>query len=153
MVLWTDTINNADMVGALNDLVHLNYDVMAACEVAREKVSGEELATLFDELNTMHERHIEMLAEQVRVLGGAPVDGTDWRQWATRGRAGLAAVGGDAQVISAMQTNEDKLYQAYKKAIQECRGSDEVVRVINDVLDEGQDLRGSLNAAADDGRG
>lgn len=148
MVLWTDAISNAQMVDALNNLVRLNYNALAGCDTALDKVSDRGHQSLLDELKAMHDRHIWMLGEQVRVLGGAPVEEKDWRQWFDRSRVAMAAMGSDQKILAAMQANEDKLVEACKEAIQQCRASDELVAVVNDVLDEGRDPRNRLAEAA-----
>lgn len=151
MVAFIKPISNAQMVDALNDLIHLNFDLAASCGKAIDHSSDSEQRELSGMLKAMHERHAELLGEQVRVLGGAPVSGQDWRQWVTRSKVRLAAMGKDGNLLSALQANEDKLQDAYREAIGRFAASEEMVDVINDVIDDGNDLREKLKQAS--GRG
>lgn len=142
MVDFTKVINNEDMVQALNDLIHLNYDVKSGYDKALEKVSDADQDARLRQLKEMHERHIRQLGETVRVLGGSPAEGEDWRQLVIQGRTMFA--GGDSGQLSAMHTNEQKLKDAYMDTLDRYKASGEIVEVINQVIDDGSDLRAWL---------
>lgn len=151
MPVFTKPINNAQMVDALNDLIRQNYDLMAGYNTALEQQSDADQRAQLEELKSMHERHVGLIIDRVRMLGGAPVGEDDRQHWMTQGKTMLARLGKDRDLWGAMQSNEEALREAYGKVIDEFKVSDEVVDLINQVLDDGRELRSRLAAAA--GRG
>lgn len=148
MAVFTKPVNNAQMVDALNDLIRLNFDVVSGYDKALDQLSDADQRKLFEALKAMHERHAHIIAERVRALGGAPVDGKDWRQWVAQGKTLLAQLGTDHGLWRAMQSNENTLREAYGKAVDEFKVSNDVVAVVNQVLDDGREPIGRLEKEA-----
>jgi hypothetical protein len=147
MVDFTKAVNNEQMVEALNDLIDLNYDVMTGYDKALEKNSG--LRSRLGELRDMHDRHIRQLAESVRILGGAPVEGGSGHGRGSPGKTLLAGMGKKKEgSLALMQSNEEKLKEAYIRTVDQYRASDEIVEVVNQVLDDGRELRTWLEQEA-----
>lgn len=144
MVAFIKPISNAQMVEALNDLIHLNYDLATSYDTAVNQSPNPDQRERLSELKAMHGRHIDMLANQVRVLGGAPVSGQDWRQWVMRSKVRLAAMGKGEKLLSVVQANEESLQGAYREVLGQFAASEEMVDVINNVVDDGRDLREEL---------
>ncbi len=135
MVDFTKPVNNAQMVKHLNVLIRFNLDVVAYYE--RELESRIAEIQFLNKLKNLHKKHADLIADTVRLLGGAPGSGGDnpyWLGMRTHWFYKLLPGGAMDEVTRA----EDRLQRRYLKALREpaVRASLECVEVINQALEE-----------------
>lgn len=145
MVDFTQQINNGDMVKGLNSLINRNMDLYASydSELSTALVDETHYAVLH-ELRDLHEQHARLIGDTVRLLGGAPDYEQDAHRWVTKGRALLAHLGDDTEVLQVVQSEEERLQQAYLSCIEALKASPESVAVINQAREELEPIMGRL---------
>lgn len=136
MVDFTKSISNEQMVNGLKKLIRLNQSVVAKCNLAKRHTTDPRAHKRLIEHSQLHERHVAMLADSIRFLGGAP-----GHQEPQAMKAWLSAASSNSNaLISAVKVEEDKLYQAYLEELEALKASDEVVDVINRAILETRNL-------------
>ncbi len=106
------------IVKVLNSLIHLDFDAIRAYEAAVKRLDDHEAASNLADFQRDHERHVEVLQQHVRNLGGEPADGADVMRVLTEGMVVLrGGIEGDHGIMSAMKLNEDKTNAAYEAAL------------------------------------
>jgi DNA-binding ferritin-like protein len=112
-------------VGALNQLVALERDMIAALEAARGRLPGEDRGQL-DQLLADHAGRLPVLEDQVRELGGRPPDPGQQAEL-PHDAAHIATVGDDREAVRALADDHEALADAYREALA-LPGGDEDVR-------------------------
>jgi uncharacterized protein (TIGR02284 family) len=118
-----ESIDTRKTITLLNDLIHLDYDAVAAYQAAitrlTDRADQAQLLRFMDD----HLRHIGDLAFIVRENGGAPVTEADFKMVLTKGKVVIAGLRGDKAILEAMKSNEDATNAAYERALREPLGS------------------------------
>lgn len=147
MVDFTKSINNEQMVEALNVLIRHNEEVLASCRAAREESESNNSRRL-TELEQVHLRHTERLGDSIRLLGGSPVRSDDEPSLMHKAKTALSEFGTRSSGLKALSKREDQLTRDYVKTVDRYRASDEIVAVVNQLLDESKPLREWLEQEA-----
>ncbi|RYF45708.1 MAG: DUF2383 domain-containing protein [Cytophagaceae bacterium] len=106
-----------DLGQMLNSLIELDYDAVAAYEVAVDKMQTQAYKERMREFMGDHQRHIIDLKPHAAHLGVNVASGPDMKQYLTTGKVVLAQLAGDRAILYAMQSNEDDTNTAYERAI------------------------------------
>lgn len=110
--------DSKDIISDLNDLIHLDYDAIAAYKSAIGRLDNAAYKEKLAEFLSDHERHVEVLTKVVRDEGGtAPTEG-DFKQILTQGKVVLADLLGDTAILKAMKANEKVTNAKYKEAVE-----------------------------------
>lgn len=107
------------IVSDLNDLIHLDYDAIAAYQSVIERLDNAEHKAQLTEFMGDHKRHVEELGKVVRSEGGtAPSEG-DAMKILTKGKVVIAGLAGDKAILKAMRVNEEVTNTKYEDAVEE----------------------------------
>ncbi len=106
----------SDLVRALNSLIELDFDAIAAHDAAIDRVSGIDDKNQLGGFRADHERHTRDLAQHVVKLGGKAKEKGDAKAMLTKGKVVIAGLANEKAVFVAMKTNEDDTNQAYENA-------------------------------------
>jgi uncharacterized protein (TIGR02284 family) len=120
-----------EVIDMLNNLIHLDFDAIAAYESAIDRLDHAEAKTTLIEFKNDHERHTRELGTLVRNLGGEPSMQSDAKSLLTQGKVVLRGLTGDSGILKAMKSNEDETNEAYEQALD--RG--DMTANIRDVLE------------------
>jgi len=102
--------------GLISDLIHLEYDAIAAYDTTIGKLQNptfKERVAEFKEDHLRHLRELRTLAETDKFI---PPEGGDYKQMLTTGKVKVAAMMGDKAILQTMKTNEDDTVTAYERA-------------------------------------
>jgi uncharacterized protein (TIGR02284 family) len=108
-----EMIDRRRTVALLNDLIHVDFDAVAAYEAAIDRLH---LVNDKDQLGRFmadHRRHIVDLTPIVIENGGRAVSAADYKEVLTKGRVVIAGLMGERAVLEAMKSNEDATNAAY----------------------------------------
>ncbi|HVE79775.1 MAG TPA: ferritin-like domain-containing protein [Gemmatimonadaceae bacterium] len=112
-----DTLKESKLVAQLNDLLQLDYDSIAAYEVAIKALQSPSYQGTVRRFRADHERHITELTQLIRERGGIPIElphlPTGLFKLAVQ-QAG--ALGGDKAVLLAFKANERQARDKYRRA-------------------------------------
>jgi uncharacterized protein (TIGR02284 family) len=106
----------ADVKDLLYQLVELDFDAVAAYDAAIVRLKDGEAKSELEGFKRDHERHVQEVSEQLRLLGGDPPRGPDAKRVLTQGKVVIAGLMGDRAILMAMKTNEDDTNTAYERA-------------------------------------
>ncbi len=110
-----------DPATLLAALIALDYDAIAAYQVAIDRLEHRECRERFKQFRADHERHVRDLGHLLRSMNVEPPSGADIKQILTAGRVLLSdIVGGDRAILEAMMTNEEESNCAYENAASHC---------------------------------
>ena len=110
-----------DPATLLAALIALDYDAIAAYQVAIDRLDHRECREHFKHFRDDHERHVRDLGHLLRSMNVEPPSGADIKQILTAGRVLLSdIVGGDRAILEAMMTNEEESNCAYQNAVSHC---------------------------------
>jgi uncharacterized protein (TIGR02284 family) len=130
MVTLVGTESNARTL--IYDLILLDYDAIAAYDVAIAGLSDQAHRRALSAFREDHVRHTQNLPPLLRQLGGeAPREG-DMKQLLTTGKVAMGALLGDRAILEAMRTNENDTNTAYARAIEH----EDVTPEIRQVLEQ-----------------
>jgi uncharacterized protein (TIGR02284 family) len=106
---------HGDMKAVLHQLIELDFDAVEAYQAAIDRLKDTEAKQALSGFKRDHERHVQEVGEQLRLLGGEPPTGPDLKRVLTQGKVVIASVMGDRAILSAMKTNEDDTNTAYER--------------------------------------
>lgn len=111
--------DSKQIISDLNDLIHLDYDAIAAYQSAIERLDSAEYKAKLTDFMGDHNRHVEELGKVVRSEGGtAPTEG-DAMKILTKGKVVIAGLAGDEAILKAMRANEEVTNTKYEDAVEE----------------------------------
>jgi rubrerythrin len=102
----------------LHDLISLDYDAIAAYEVAIKGLSKDEHRHALSAFREDHLRHTKNLAPYLQQLGGEVPRSGDTKELLTTGKVAMGSLFGDKAILRAMRTNEDDTNTAYARAVE-----------------------------------
>lgn len=106
------------MEDLLHDLIHLDYDAIAAYQAAIDRLEDSGAKQALTGFRRDHEDHIRNLTPYLEALGGkVPADG-DMKQVLTKGKVVVAGLIGDKAILMAMRLNEEDTNTAYERAVE-----------------------------------
>lgn len=130
-------MNQSKLIKELNNLIALDFDAIAAYESAVKHLENLEYKTTLDRFKLDHNRHVDALSRIVREMGGDPANGADVKVILTQGKVIIANLfGNDMAILKAMKINEDVTNLAYEKATAEMHGSDELMLLLANHLED-----------------
>jgi uncharacterized protein (TIGR02284 family) len=103
-------------VTLLNDLIHIDYDAIAAYKAAIARLHQASDKEQLGRFLADHRRHVVDLTPLVVENGGQAVTEADFKEVLTKGRVVIAGLMGDRAILEAMKSNEDDTNAAYGKA-------------------------------------
>jgi ElaB/YqjD/DUF883 family membrane-anchored ribosome-binding protein len=103
----------AEVLDALNDLLQLDHDAIAAYDVAIEKLEDRDHASQIAGFRRDHERHIRELNELVLRLGGTPKNEPHLTGPFKTAMQSLGGLAGDKGLLLAWRTNELQVRTKY----------------------------------------
>lgn len=130
MVDATSAIDRDTIVDQLNQLIHLDFDAIAAYEAAIDRLNSPHYQQSLSGFRDDHKRHTQDLAQCVRRLGGTPATSADFKKVLTKGLVVIAGLGNDHSILEAMHTNENQTNALYEKALQKLAGEPEVAELL-----------------------
>jgi uncharacterized protein (TIGR02284 family) len=107
----------ADARTLLYNLIVLDYDAIAAYDVAIAGLSDEKHRRALTSFRDDHVRHTQNLPPLLRQVGGEVPHEGDLKQLLTTGKVAMGSLLGDKAILQAMRTNEDDTNTAYGRAI------------------------------------
>lgn len=125
-----------DVIDCLNDLIHLDFDAIAAYRAAIDRISDTTSKRQLGEFMRDHERHTQNLGDCVRSLGGTPATSGDVKQVLTKGKVVMANLAGDKAILKAMKSNEDQTNEKYEKALKRSDFSPQVRTILEQNLSD-----------------
>jgi uncharacterized protein (TIGR02284 family) len=112
-----ESLDTAELIEALNDLIQLDFDAVKAYEQAIERIDERPVRSDLELFKVDHERHIADLSQVVRDLGGVPeAAGRDLKGVLLEGLTALRSVTGTVGALKAMRMNEKLTNKSYAKA-------------------------------------
>lgn len=111
-------IDTKEVISDLGDLIHLEYDAIAAYRSAIERLDTADYKAKLTEFLGDHERHIEELGNAVRDEGATPPTEGDAKKILTKGKVVLADLAGDKAILTAMKANEAVAKTKYEDAVE-----------------------------------
>jgi rubrerythrin len=102
--------------GLISDLIHLEYDAIAAYDTTIEKLENPTFKERIAEFKEDHLRHLRELQSLATASKINPPSGGDYKQMLTTGKVKVAAMMGDKAILQTMKTNEDDTVTAYERA-------------------------------------
>lgn len=119
------------LADALNQLLELDFDAIAAYRTAIERLKDERDGQQLAAFRADHERHTRELTQLLERLGHVPSSGPDLKQILTKGKVVLGSFVGDAALLLAMRTNEDDTNRAYERIV----ARQDVSKEMRDILE------------------
>lgn len=116
MTTWIGT--QLSLEKTINGLIELDYDAVAAYEVAIEHFKHQQYKEQMREFMRDHQRHIMDLKAAASHVCEHVASGPDLKQYLTMGKVQLAQLGGDRSILWAMLSNEEDTNSAYERAVQ-----------------------------------
>ncbi len=110
------TENAKETVKHLNSLIALNYDLAMACQASIDRLDGVPDQAQVRSFMADHRRHVLDLVPFVREYQGEPVAEADRRSLLAKGKVLVVGLLGVHAVLEALESNEEKVVEAYHKA-------------------------------------
>jgi uncharacterized protein (TIGR02284 family) len=102
------TQNSSDDVKCLNGFLQNELSAVETYGQCLEKIDDAQISTSLADLQSSHQRRVQLLREKIRELGGTPKDSSGlWGSFAKLVEGG-AKVFGDKSAISALEEGEDR---------------------------------------------
>ncbi|AZL16248.1 DUF892 family protein [Rickettsiales endosymbiont of Stachyamoeba lipophora] len=125
------------LIGALKDLVELDYDAVEAYEAAINRLENAEYRKKMTEFMDDHKRHIKDVTELLRKHGeNAPTGPDSTKQWLVKGKVVLANLVGDKTILTAMHSNEIDTNKAYARMLEREDLFDDAVNILKRGLED-----------------
>jgi rubrerythrin len=102
----------------LRDLILLDYDAIAAYDVAIKGLSNDEYRRRLSAFRNDHVQHTRNLAPYLQQLGGDVPESGDMKELLTTGKVAMGSLLGDKAILQAMRSNEDDTNTAYARAVE-----------------------------------
>lgn len=116
MTTWVGTQTSLEKI--LNGLIELDYDAVAAYEVAIAHLQHQQYKEQLREFMRDHQRHIIDLKAAAAHICEQVASGPDLKQYLTMGKVQLAQIAGDKSILRALLSNEEDSNVAYERAVQ-----------------------------------
>lgn len=100
------------------ELLKLDFDAIEAYEAAIERIQDGETKHQLEKFLADHQRHTEELGQLLRSWDEDVPEGPDAKRILTEGKVVIAGLGGDKEVLRAMQMNEKVTNKAYEEALE-----------------------------------
>jgi len=139
-----------EAVSLLNHLIQREYDAIAACKTALQRLASDDERARIAALLGRHREHIDALALLVRNLGGEPASQADLLQVTARGRIVLAGLSGEDVVLEATRASENELALTYARAASQPGLPVDVLDVLQRHAVEVEQGRDALATGADE---
>jgi uncharacterized protein (TIGR02284 family) len=115
-----NTLEPTEVINSLNDLIEINRDGQKGFQEAADKIEASATKTFFMEQSLSRARYVGELQTLVHDLGDEPentgtVAGALFRGWMDL-KAALG--GGDHAILNVVESSEDQVLNAYKKALE-----------------------------------
>jgi uncharacterized protein (TIGR02284 family) len=107
-----------DVIEVLSDLIQLDRNAVGAYDQAIAACEQAHIKDTLVEFKRDHERHIGDVSEQVRALGGVPVETSDLKGKLLEGFTAITSRG-DQSALLAMRGNEELTNREYASALEE----------------------------------
>ena len=114
-----DASDNDKVCDLLNGLIKLDYDAIEGYEAAVQRADDVMLRNQLMRFLQDHQRHTRNLGEEVRRVGGDPVQGAGPMRMLTEGAVMMGGLmhDHDRGVLMAMSTNEAITNRSYENAL------------------------------------
>ncbi len=110
--------NETEARSLLQDLILLDYDAIAAYEVAIDGVSNDAYRQALASFRDDHVTHTQNLAPFLQQLGGDVPTSAGAKSLLTTGKVAMGSLIGDKAILLAMRSNEDDTNTAYSRAVE-----------------------------------
>lgn len=104
-----------DFINALQELIELDYDAVAAYETAIDRISLSGYKNALQDFKKDHERHIKVFSTYLKLRGAECPDKPGMKSLLTQGKVVLANLVGDMTILRAMRSNEVDTNTAYER--------------------------------------
>lgn len=138
-----------ELIKVLNELIELEGATAAALSTASERFERDDLALLARQMEAGHQSQVANLSRLVDDLGGEPADASRWHEMLDVARVRVRELQGDRGIVGALETNETKLRESIREAIEQVGFTDEERSIIAAGLAEVDDNTARLAAAYD----
>jgi uncharacterized protein (TIGR02284 family) len=102
------TYNRGEDVDCLNVFLKNELSAVETYQQCINKLDDEKIATNLADLQSSHERRVQLLRQKIAELGGTPVDSSGmWGSFAKMVEGG-AGIFGDRSAIAALEEGEDR---------------------------------------------
>lgn len=109
-----------DLLNNLEKLIQLDVDAYHAYDQAIRNIDETIVREKLVLFQAEHRRHVDVLSEKVRELGGTPPDfNKDFKGFFISGFTALRSMTGTKGALEAMETNERLTTSSYEKASQQ----------------------------------
>jgi hypothetical protein len=126
MFMLAQASTGADpVIEELNDLIQLEYDIIAAFQAAIDRLEAVQLRKHFVAFKADHESGTRDLAALVHALGGMPVAANDPALGLTRDNAFFAELADDKDIVRIMRASEEFTVKKYEKTLHKLRAHPE----------------------------
>ncbi|MBT1072962.1 DUF2383 domain-containing protein [Pelotalea chapellei] len=113
-------MNNDEILSQIEKLIHLDVDAYHAYEQAIKNIDEAIIREKLVLFQAEHRRHVDVLSEKMRVLGGTPPEfHKDFKGFFISGFTSLRSMTGTKGALEAMETNERLTTSSYEKAIKQ----------------------------------
>lgn len=126
--------NPRDVIDILNGLIEIDFDLLAAYEVAVARMDSARYRAQLEQFIDDHKRHTRKLSDTVRDLGGSPAGGSNFKALITKGKVVVGDIVGDRGILLAMQSNAEDAISAYERALESNDHPPYVRRLLEDSL-------------------
>jgi uncharacterized protein (TIGR02284 family) len=107
-----------ELIGVVNDLIELEAATAAALATASEHFDRRDLSLLARQIEAGHQSQVANLTRVVLDLGGEPSDHSRWHELIDVARVRIREIQGDRGIAAALETNETKLRQHIREAVE-----------------------------------
>ncbi len=121
---------------ALIDLLRLDYDMLAAYDVALEKLANPIYISSLKQFKEDHARHILQINNLLLDHGIEPSIGPDFKQYVAKGKIYVSTLFGDDGIIAAMHSNESGSNYAYQRINHDIERWPEAVSILRRGLED-----------------
>jgi len=105
-----------DIINNLNDLIQLDIDAWFAYKQAMEGIAETQIRDELQNFQGDHERHVQVLSEKVRQMGGTPPKFLrDFKGFLIEGMTAIRRLAGTTGALNAMELNERVTNSTYEK--------------------------------------
>jgi len=103
-------------IEAIKELIELEYDAIGAYEIAFKNLENPEYKEKFEELKSDHHGHIKELSNFLLAnKEECPSSSDTLKKLLVNGKAELASLFGDQNILSSMLSNEEDTNTAYER--------------------------------------
>jgi hypothetical protein len=129
---------NSDLADRLTHLLHLANDLCLAYRTAIRRIDDVKLREELEEMDQSHDRLRAQLGELIQDLGHSPVESGDLHGLVERGRVVVGGWQGDEGILRAMADNERELLSALREERHHPGLPAELVKIIEEAIQNEQ---------------